>query len=356
MQKILLICLSNILLLFSLNAQENVLVENLVKHSIEKFMLKQNAPGVAVAIIYKNTPYLFNFGYADLERRKLVDTQTIFEIASITKVFTTTLLALEIQQGKMKLGESIVDYVPLLKKNTQGPIKRVTLLDLATHTSSLPRMYPGTNANPSDQNILSFLREWTPTYPIAKKYVYSNLGFGLLGYAISQVEHENYESLVHQRITIPLNMSSTFVNVPTELLENYAQGYTYKGEKIRRDLSRGWPGGGALKSTSKDMLKFLKASLGIEGPENLLKAMQFTQMSFFKVNMHLTMGLGWQRFLDKEQILIVDKNGGLGGFSSYIGMIPEEKIGIVILINKGKSHATQLGREILKKLSDFESK
>ncbi len=188
---------------------------------------------------------------------------------------------------------------------------------------------------------------WSPNYPISTKYVYSNFGFALLGQALANVEQSDYESMLYKLITRPLQMRSTFVDVPESLLQNYAQGYTQNGTLARRGALPIWPGGGALHSTSSDMLKFLEANLGLFGPEELIKAMRFAQQGYFKAKEDFVMGLGWQRYFPTDDLLIIDKNGGLEGFSTYIGMIPKQKLGIVILINKGKARPTKVGRAIL---------
>lgn len=129
-----------------------------------------------------------------------------------------------------------------------------------------------------------------------------------------------------------------------------AQGYNKDGHLVHSTGKNIWPGGGALKSSVSDMLKFLKANLDLEGSEDVRMAMQLAQKGYFKVNSHLTLGLGWQRFHNENKVLIIDKNGGLEGFSTYIGMLPEEKTGIVILCNRGNTHITKIGRAILSEL------
>lgn len=341
-----------VLILFSstLYGDETEKPFGIIKKHIDKLMEEYDVPGVAVALVYQGKSYLYQFGYVDRALQKPVTDQTIFELASLTKVFTSTALAWEVIQGKMVLNAPVTQYIPLLR-NTITPISQVKLIDLATHTSSLPRVPPNPKEKQTSQSLITFLQHWKPGYPIGTKYVYSNLAFALLGYAIGRVENEDYEKVIKKLISTPLQMTSTFVHVPAILLDHYAQGYTKKGEKAKRTVAPVWPGGGALKSTSRDMLKFLRANLDLEGSENLRKAMQFAQQGFFKVKEQLTMGLGWQRFTTKKNLLIIDKNGGLPGFSTYIGMIPHLKLGIVILTNKAKTHSTRVGRKILIKLS-----
>jgi beta-lactamase class C len=176
------------------------------------------------------------------------------------------------------------------------------------------------------------------------------MGFGLIGYAVANASGKPYYALLKESILEPLGMRTTFIHVPPEYHRNYAQGYNQLGRAVPHASLNAWPAGGALHSTLADMLLFLKANLGLTGPGPLLKAMQYAQQSYFTVNPHFDMGLGWQRIKSKYGV-IIDKNGGLEGSSSYIGMIPSENMGIVILTNKGRTQVTGTGRKILVALS-----
>lgn len=277
-----------------------------------------------------------------------VTSDTIFEIASITKVFTSTQLALEVLRGKMNLKDSVVKYLPALQNNRLA-IDQITLQDLATHTSSLPRVPPPRKHGYNHQKIIQFLRNWNPAYPVGTKYVYSNLAFGVLGIAEGNVEKMDYMDLIRRDILIPLDMHSTMIHVPPALMKRYAHGYNKNGGPAPHYALNAWPAGGALRSTASDMMKFMLANLNLRGPDQLRQAMQLAQKGIFEVSEQLTMGLGWQRFKGRG-VLFVDKNGGVEGFSSYIGMVPDKKMGIVLLANKAKTQLTEVGREILAKI------
>lgn len=321
-----------------------------VNRMIEQEMQNKSIPGIAIALYYEEKGYLLNFGVANKKTKRLITQDSIFELASVTKIFTSTALAVEVLLGKMKLDDPVTKFLPEIRRPRD--LQSVTLAQLATHTSSLPRVPPPHGKQKyNHQKLMIFLQNWEAGYPIGSRYVYSNLGFGVIGNALAYVENENYGSVIKKLITEPLGMSSTFIHVPADLMDNYAQGYSPTGKPVRHYELNAWPAGGALRSTSRDMLKFLKANLDLEGPELLRNAMQLAQQGIFKVNENLTLSLGWQRF-KKENLLIIDKNGGVPGFSSYIGMIPAKKMGIVILANKSKVQATGLGRKILLSLSE----
>lgn len=338
-------------LLFAVSAFAAKPSETIINEAIQRWMQEQQIPGVAVAYFDGQDGHLYNFGVQDRSSSAPVTENTIFEIASVTKVFTSTELALQIDKGKMALNDQLIKYLPALK-NANGSIAQVTLVSLATHTSSLPRVPPPQKSGYNHAKIIQFLRKWNAEFPVGSKYLYSNMGFGVLGYALANLAGTDYFDLIKADILTPLGMDSTMIKVPAAFNGRYATGYNQGNKPAARWGLNAWPAGGALRSTSSDMLKFLKANLNVQGagPQDLLKAMQFAQQGQFKANDKLTLGLGWQRF-QGEKFLFIDKNGGVPGFSSYIGMIPEKKIGIVILANRGKTQSTTIGREILSKLA-----
>lgn len=328
-------------------------LEERVKALVQEYLDEHHIPGAAIAVYYQGQGYLYDLGWADIALSKPVTPDTLFAIGSITKVFTSILLANDVLQGKVNLNDPVGKFVPGLISGT--PISGVTLKQLATHTSSLPE-YPQKlthNIRYNTLEMITGLNRWRPSHPIGTHYRYSNIGFALLGFALGNIDSTDYYSLVNNVILQPLNMASTFINVPYMLLDRYAMGYEINGRTpARRHPMQAWPGGGALRSTSRDMLKFLQANLGVSGPPQLLKAMQFAQQPYFRVNEDFTMGLGWRRFVSDDDIFLIDKDGGVAGFSSYIGMIPDQKVGIVILLNRVHSKITRLGRLVLLDLAE----
>lgn len=322
-----------------------------VNRMMSSYMEEKGIPGGAVALVLKENTYLLNYGLADKDRPINISEDTIFEIASITKVFTATELALEVLRGHMRLKDPVVRFFPHI--NPKSAINRVTLGELATHTSGLPRLIDPTKVMGSvaKERIIDFLNTWQPEVTIGSHFLYSNLGYGILGIALENAGKQSYQELIEKDILKPLQMISTMVEVPEALMERYAVGYSSKETEVPRFNNHNiTPGSGALKSTSKDMLQFLRANLGIIGPENLREAMEFAMEPQFIVSSKLTMGLGWQR-IHRDALLIIDKNGGHPGFSSYIGFIPEHNIGIVILVNMGHVNPARVGRKILQQLS-----
>lgn len=320
-----------------------------IERFLQNEMTNKKIPGMAVVVIQDGKSKFYHRGHAELVSRRPVKEDTLFELASITKVFTSTAVAFEVQSGRMDLKESVANYVPYLKNRESPEIKKVTLLQLLTHTGSLPRRMPPAEANKKTlrNDVLHYLTEWKPSRPVGTKYAYSNLGFGLVGYALEGERGESLAEIYQDLILEPLGMHSTSLELSRTLSDRYAFGYNKTGKRVNPVAYTLTPGSGALRSTSRDMEKFLAANMGLRGPENLLKAMKFARLARFKVNDKLSMGLAWQ-ITSLEGSDLIDKNGGLTGSSSYIGFMPDKNVGVVILMNKAKTDSTKMGRALIK--------
>lgn len=322
--------------------------ESILRNYIEK----NKIPGTSVALYYDEGEYFFSYGLSNKENKTLVDENTLFQIGSITKVFTATLLALKFQEGRVDLKDPITKYLPI--KENQS-LQNILLINLATHTSGLPRSLPGFKygKNFKEQDLYDFLNQWKSENTTNSTYQYSNLGFKTLGLLLSKENKTSYFEMLKTYLLNPLEMKRTFLEVPKELTLKIATGYQKNGVAVSlHEPNTITPGSGALLSSSQDLLKFLKANLGVYGPDQIKIATEFATRDFFIINQNLRIGLGWQRYNSKD-IVIIEKNGSLPGFSSYIGFIRgKKKSGIVILSNRQKEALTELGRKILLELQN----
>jgi beta-lactamase class C len=306
----------------------------------------------------------FNYGLADLAQSRPVATDSIFNLGSVGKLFATTLLAQAVKQGELSLDDPVAKYVTELQRG--GDIRRVTLGQLASHTSGLPRV-PGQyehwhRGNYTFPDFVRFLNSWKAetNHEPGKQYLYSNAAMVLLRVALERRFNTRFAALTHQRITGPLGMSSTALPLPRDLLGRAVQGYGPMGRAIGKPGEESgvfkWPGAGQIYSSSRDMATFLAANLG-ELPDHrpMENAMALAQQGVFTVNPHFKQGLAWQ-VISAGNLTIIDKNGGLQNTSTYIGFAPQQKLGVVILVNRGKQHATGIGRQILHALAQDQSK
>lgn len=314
-----------------------------IKKEIEDFNNQQQLPGLAVAIYYKGEPYFLNFGYSHPAQGIKVTEDTLFDIASVTKCFVATVLAYQVIRNNMNLHDPLNMYFPALKYHTCA-LSTITLEQLATHTSGLPR--EASVEDQTERNVINSLLSWSPAYPPGTFYEYSNLGFRILRFAFENYENISFEEILEEVITRPLAMNSSFIHVPSELRDRFAQGFDKDGHILPEQHNI------ALKSTTADLMEFLRANLGLSMPVELYHAMQLAQKGVFQINPNLIQGLGWQNFFT-EGLHMIEKNGGIPGFSSWLGWTTPENVGLVLLTNKTCSSLTKFARQLLTKLTNL---
>ena len=343
---------------------QQVNVEQIVAQNVQAILPENGrGGGVAVAVRMNGKAEFFNYGFANLARNERVTADSIFNLGSVGKVFATTSLAEAVKQGQLSLDDPVAKYVTELQRG--GDIRRVTLGQLASHTSGLPRVpqqYEHWHrGNYTWPDFVRFLNSWKagPNHEPGQQYLYSNAAMVLLRVALERRFNTRFAALMHDRITGPLGMSSTALPLPRDLLGRAVQGYNPMGRPIGRPGEESgvfeWPGAGQIYSSSRDMATFLAANMG-ELPDHrpMENAMALAQQPVFTVNAHLKLGLAWQN-VSGGNLRILDKNGGLNNTSTYIGFAPQPKLGVVILVNRGKQHATGIGRQILHALAQDQS-
>ncbi len=334
----------------SLNSQP-VSINQLINNTAKQFINQNNIPGTAIAIYFNGQDYYFNYGIAN--KSTPVTQNTIFELASITKIFVTTLLALEVQSKSINLSDPAIKYIPKLADTKGLPIDQVQIVNLATHTASFPRQMEQFGvASGNTAGFINRLKIWQPRMPIGSNYNYSNIGFGFLGVVLEGATGQSLPLLMNSNIIQPLGMTNTYFEVPKQKTNYEAQGFRQNNALAPQYIPANFLGGGALRSSSADMLQFMKANLGVRvgnvSPQ-LLSAMQLAQQPYYEVKPNFVMGLGWQRIKRGKELLIT-KNGGNQGFSTFIGFSPARKFGVVVLTNHSKGRAALLGNIILNKL------
>lgn len=283
---------------------------------------------------------------------------TIFEIGSITKVFTATVLADMAQEGLVSLDDPVQRHLPI---SVELPVRNraVTLLDLATHRSGLPRLPRGMlrlalkeRHNPYANFSVEDLHSAVATARLRRpgsRIRYSNFGFGLLGEALALRAGATYEELVSERILRPLGMTDTMISVPHDKADRFAQGHSRRGRSVSNWELPSLPGAGAFRSTVDDMLKFLALQLDT-GDSKLASAARMTQEPRVRRRI-LSIGLGWFMLpLQRGRPLqVIWHDGGTGGFRSVAGFVAETGTAVVVLSNSSRSVHT-IGQEILREV------
>jgi beta-lactamase class C len=247
-----------------------------------------------------------------------------------------------------------------------GDICKVTLGELATHTSGLtrtPQQYEPWHRGPYRlPDFIRYLNAWKAddAHMPGKQDIYSNTGFVLLSLALQRRFNTPIAKLMEARVLAPLGMSSTVMPVPTAngrgqlagaFRRRAVQGYNFDAQPVgvpgNQQGPFNWPGTGQLYSSARDMATFLAANLGaLPDHRALQEAMALAQTGVFTVNERFTQALAWQ-VVRNGDITFVDKNGGLSNTATYIGMVPQKRLGIVVLSNCGREPATRIGRQIM---------
>ncbi len=338
---------------FSASAQSNAELRELVAGQVEPWL--DVGVGAAVVIRDQGRTTFLDFGFADRETGRRASPDDIFNLASFGKLFAATLLAQAVERGELRLDDPVAKYLTELQRG--GDIRRVTLGQLASHASGLTRgpgeYEPWRRGRYTLPDFIRYLNDWRadPQHEPGGQSIYSNSAFVLLRLALERRFDMPFAALMESRILKPLGMTSTALILPPALRRRAVQGYGPAGRPI------GEPGGqqgilafrsaGQVHSSARDMATFLAANLGElpdQGP--LEQAMKLAQQPVFTVNPRFTQALAWQR-VRNDGLTIVDKNGGLNNTSTYIGMVPDRGLGVVILCNRGKVPATRIGRQIL---------
>jgi len=306
---------------------------------VERVDVQHKTDGIVVGVITKHGREIIAYGKFDASDPRVPDGETVYEIGSITKVFTSLLLCDMALHGEVKLSDPVAKYLPQDVHVPTRNGKQITLLDLATHHSGLPRMPTNYNGAYTPQQMYDFLSHYTLPRDPGAKYEYSNLGGGLLAQALCLRAGTDYETLLRTRITGPLHMDHTALHMTMEMQTNSIPGRN-NGNQAPNIAIDALEGAGAIRSTADDMLIFLAANMGIvKSP--LLPAMKKMLSVRRDAGAVGEVALGWHVASG-----IVWHNGGTNGYHSYAGFDPHRKVGVVVLSNS-TDFIDDIGRRVL---------
>jgi CubicO group peptidase (beta-lactamase class C family) len=288
------------------------------------------------------------------------DGGTIFEIGSITKVFTGLLLADLAEEGLVGLEDPLASYLP---SSVQVPAwgRQITLGDLASHAGGLPRLPAGTlgrwlrdRHNPyaalSTEELYAGLAVTRLRDRRGGRVRYSDLGAGLLGQALAGAAGHPYEDMVRERICRPLGLADTMITPTGEQTARLATGHTRRGRPVLPFRLPALAGAGALRSTATDLLRFLEANLD-PAYSPLADQPERTQQPRLRMAKHLEVGLGWMIARPPQAAgPVLWHNGGTSGFRSFAALDREADTAVVVLSNTARS-VDRLGLRLLKALS-----
>ncbi len=314
------------------------------KESIEKKL----QVGMVLGVINGNQSKILTYGKTGTLGNQQLNGDSVFEIASVTKPFTGILLADMVERGEVNFSDPVSFYLPASVKPLKYQEREISLLDLATQTSGLPRMpanfAPKDEGNPyvdyTVEQLYEFLAGYKLERDIGLTYEYSNLGFGLLGHALAQKVKTDYEGLVVSRVCLPLKMHDTKIKLTEEMQTRLTAGHDKNLNPARNWDSPTLAGAGALRSTANDMLKFLAANMG-RTSSSLLSAMKNSHLPRHRTPLYPVsfIGLGWH-IRNYGGTEIVWHNGATGGYSSFAGFNKKHNLAVVVLTNTSNGSDT----------------
>ncbi len=322
---------------------------------------------VAVALVRGDSVRYLGAERTPTGIRYLDNRASVFEIGSITKIFTATLLAQQVEKGALSLGTPVRELVPFPLKMSGRDGVDLTLKQLANHTSGMCHQPPGLNAHAffhfhlrepfKDYDRARFenylQREMALAFTPGTRYSYSNMGMSLVGYVLSVRGGKSYETLLQERIFGPLGMRSSTTEL-AKVRDRVVIGVEKEAKPAPYwDMNALAPAGG-IKTSAEDFARFVRAQFAPD------RAIALTQQPTFKIEDDYYVALGWHVIDRKNGERWLNHGGGMAGYTAIVNVNLRKRCGTVVLSNLGNAHklaenVSQIGRDLLKSLEGLSS-
>lgn len=335
-------------------------MQSLVDSAVNPLMKEYGIPGAIVGISMNGQQYFFPYGVSSKTTGQDVSVNTLFEIGSISKTFTATLANYAQVEGKLTLTDKVSQYLPEL---TGSAFDQINLINLATHTAGdLPMQVPDKVTNNAE--LISYFKEWQPAYAAGTHRNYANPSIGLLGLIAAKQLGQSFPNAIEQTLFPQLGMTHSYLQVPSNKLADYAQGYNKQDQPVRLNPGLLADEAYGIKTSAVDLLRFVETNMQQHTiAPAFQQAIDATHVGYFDVGM-MTQEMIWEHYpypiaLDKlltghtqevvfgsvpvkaivppqapQPDLWINKTGSTGGFAAYVAYIPAKKLGMVLLSNK----------------------
>ena len=344
-------------------------IRELVDQVVSPMISSGERVGILVAIVLPEGIAYQGYGETAKGNGLRPDEDTLFQIASITKTFTALLLAEMVERGTVALNDAVEDLLPSSLAMHESMGRRMTLLDLATHTSGLPstpdNFVPEDELNPYADYTLEMLYEFLSSYAIGRepgaKYEYSNVGMALLGHVLELRAGTGYKDLILDRICGALGLVDTCFALSSDQEQRLAQGYwgEWNSSGYTHEAVPPWDTGvfapaGGLFSTGSDMAAYVRANIGYVETD-LFQAMEIAHSRSRATNEKgLDVLLAWHA-MDSGGSRVIMHHGATYGFNGDVAFVKEDGVGVVLLSNTyvhGSETLDEAGLEILRILTE----
>jgi CubicO group peptidase (beta-lactamase class C family) len=323
---------------------------------VRPYLDSETVVGMTIGVLRDGKPEVFGYGRMSRDDSRVPDGDTIYEIGSVSKILTGTLLADAVVQGQVKLDQPAGDLLPAGVEMPARGDRAITLQDLSTHVSGLPRlpnnMKVGDHNNPyADylaEDLYTFLNHHELTRDPGTVYEYSNLAQGLLGHLLSLRAKTTYEDLLCSGIAVPLKMTSTTITIEKQSQSRLAPGHAADGQPAANWDLPVLAGAGGIRSTVNDLL--LLAAANLAPPQNKLG--EAIEMAWTVHQKPIregdpSLGLGWHVTPDGTRW----HNGQTGGYHAMIRIDRKTNSSVILLTNSATSEVDSLASDILRMIS-----
>jgi len=321
--------------------------EEMISSQVKSFILDQiinkSKAAIVIGFVDPNGTRIFSFGNMSTRHNIPVNENTLFDIGSITKTFTTLLLADMVKQGLVNLTDPIERYLPSSVKVPEFNGQKITLEHLATHTSGLPEFPPNLLDNNGNiiesynaNQLYQALSNTKLTRAPGSQFQYSSFGMGLLGQILSLKAGVSYNQLVKDRILNVLGMNDTKITLSqNEINNSFPVGHRGGKEITTPKIPMILADAGAYHSTAPDMLKYISANLGLihtklDDAMKLQHLIRHTGVNANPMNYTEYVGLGW-RILTNFGTEVIAHTGAINGWNANVAFVPSKQIGVVAL-------------------------
>ena len=351
----------SVLLVISMSAQIDL---DRIKNEITKIIDYdteidfKNTPGFAVAIIDGDSSFVFGFGTNHPEQALVLDEQSIFEVGSITKSFTASLISILESKNFLSFDDKVNDLLDSPYKNPR--LAEITVNDLLIHHSGLPKLpkYIGSKqkdpqnpyADYTKTDLLDFYSSFIPEDK--REFIYSHVNYGLLEIIIENVTSSDYGTALSTFLLDPLKMNNTFIHKTEDSESSITYGFDRAGRQTKNWDFASFGASEGIKSNLEDLVLFTRAHLGsTDSAFSDIFAVNHQPEVQTHYNERIFAGKGWHVFNQKKNFNIITHSGKTYGHRAYISFIKETKTAVIILSNSSVG-TEDLGLLILRMIND----